>query len=182
MRIASVAAIAACLAFSIGSFAVAHDDDRFDQDSNHHGDHDRGDPSISVGVRPTFLVAGMDDSPLKRKLLSCQNDLVRRTQFSIAHRGAPLQLPEHTKEAYDAGARMGAGIVECDVTFTKDGALVCRHDECDLHTTTNIVDTPLNASCTTPWSGAGSAPKCCTSDITLTQFKSLKGKMDASNP
>ena len=26
----------------------------------------------------------------------------------------------------------------------KDGALVCRHDECDLHTTTNIVDTPLN--------------------------------------
>src|SRR4051812_23228171 len=103
MRIASVAAIAACLAFSIGSFAVAHDDDRFDQDSNHHGDHDhdRGDPSISVGVRPTFLVAGMDDSPLKRKLLSCQNDLVRRTQFSIAHRGAPLQLPEHTKEAYE---------------------------------------------------------------------------------
>ena len=52
---------------------------------------------------------------------------------------------------------MGAGIVECDVTFTKDGQLVCRHDECDLHTTTNIVDTPLNASCTLPWSGAGSA-------------------------
>lgn len=149
-----------------------HDDDR----------HDRGDPSISVGVRPMFLVSGMDDSELKRKLLKCSDDLVRRTKFSIAHRGAPLQLPEHTKEAYDAGARMGAGIVECDVTFTKDGALVCRHDECDLHTTTNIVDTPLNASCTTPWSGAGSSPKCCASDLTLAQFKSLKGKMDASNP
>jgi glycerophosphoryl diester phosphodiesterase len=185
MRIASVAAVAACLAFSFGNFALAHDDDGFDQESNHRGGHDRGDrgdPSISVGVRPTFLVAGMDDSPLKRKLLSCQNDLVRRTQFSIAHRGAPLQLPEHTKEAYEAGARMGAGIVECDVTFTKDGALVCRHDECDLHTTTNIVDTPLNASCTTPWSGAGSSPRCCASDLTLAQFKTLKGKMDASNP
>jgi len=68
------------------------------------------------------------------------------------------------------------------VTFTKDGQLVCRHDECDLHTTTNIVDTPLNASCTTPWSGAGLSPKCCASDLTLQQFKSLKGKMDASNP
>ncbi len=144
--------------------------------------HERGDPAIQVGVRPAFLIAGMDDSALKRRLLGCQNDLVRRTNFSIAHRGAPLQLPEHTKEAYEAGARMGAGIVECDVTFTKEGQLVCRHDECDLHTTTNIVDTPLNASCTTPWTGAGSSPRCCASDLTLAQFKTLKGKMDASNP
>jgi glycerophosphoryl diester phosphodiesterase len=146
------------------------------------GRHEHGDTSISVGPRPMFLVTGMQESELKDRLLKCQDDLVRRTKFSIAHRGAPLQFPEHTKEAYDAGARMGAGVVECDVTFTKDGQLVCRHDECDLHTTTNIVDTPLNASCTTPWSGAGSAPKCCTSDLTLAQFKSLKGKMDASNP
>jgi glycerophosphoryl diester phosphodiesterase len=142
---------------------------------------DRTEPVVQVGDRPAFLIDGMDDSALKRKLESCRNDLVRRTKFSIAHRGAPLQFPEHTKEAYTAGARQGAGIVECDVTFTKDGALVCRHDECDLHTTTNIVNTPLNASCTTPWSGAGSSPRCCASDITLAQFKSLKGKMDASN-
>jgi len=27
---------------------------------------------------------------------------------------AALQFPEHTREAYEAGARMGAGIVECD--------------------------------------------------------------------
>ena len=144
--------------------------------------NERGDPSISVGPRPMFLIQGMDPSPLKERLLKCRGDIVRRTKFSIAHRGAPLQFPEHTKEAYEAGARMGAGIVECDVTFTKDGALVCRHDECDLHTTTNIVATDLNASCTVPWSGAGSAPKCCASDITLSQFRSLKGKMDASNP
>jgi len=163
----------ACLALALTG--IAHADGRHD-----HGE--RGDPSISVGVRPTFLVNGMQDSELKDRLLKCSDDLVRRTKFSIAHRGAPLEFPEHTKEAYDAGARMGAGIVECDVTFTKDGALVCRHDECDLHTTTNIVDTPLNASCTTPWSGAGSSPRCCASDITLSQFRSLKGKMDASNP
>jgi glycerophosphoryl diester phosphodiesterase len=68
------------------------------------------------------------------------------------------------------------------VSFTKDGELVCRHSECDLHTTTNIVATPLNQSCTVPWTAGGAAPKCCTSDLTLTQFKSLKAKMDASTP
>jgi glycerophosphoryl diester phosphodiesterase len=30
------------------------------------------------------------------------------------------------------------------VTFTGDGELVCRHSECDLATTTNIVATALN--------------------------------------
>jgi glycerophosphoryl diester phosphodiesterase len=176
MRHASMAALAACVGlFSLPSAAgERHDEDRHDRD--------RGDPSISLGIRPMFLVSGMADSPLKQKLLKCSEDLVRRTKFSIAHRGAPLEVPEHTQEAYEAGARMGAGIVECDVTFTKDGQLVCRHDECDLHTTTNIVNTPLNARCTVPWSGANSGPRCCASDITLAEFRTLKGKMDASAP
>jgi glycerophosphoryl diester phosphodiesterase len=75
---------------------------------------------------------------------------------------------------------MGAGIVECDASFTKDAELVCRHSECDLHTTTNIVATELNNKCATPWSGPGSQPLCCSSALTLDEFKSLKGKMDAS--
>jgi glycerophosphoryl diester phosphodiesterase len=183
MRARLIAAFAASLSFvCLSAFAGDHGrDDSRDDYYRHDRPQQRGDASIQVGDRPAFLIEGMDDSVLKRRLQSCSNDLVRRTKFSIAHRGAPLQFPEHTKEAYTAGARQGAGVVECDVTFTKDGALVCRHDECDLHTTTNIVDTPLNASCTTPWSGAGSAPRCCASDITLAQFKTLKGKMDASN-
>jgi glycerophosphoryl diester phosphodiesterase len=168
---AALAASLACLFAGSAAFAG---------DTGHRGD--RGDQSIQVGVRPIFLVQGMDPSPLKTRLLRCQDGPIHKTNFSIAHRGAPLQFPEHTKESYEAGARQGAGIVECDVTFTKDGQLVCRHDECDLHTTTNIVDTPLNASCSVPWSGAGSAPRCCASDITLAQFRTLKGKMDASNP
>jgi hypothetical protein len=49
---------------------------------------------------------------------------------------------------------MGAGIQECDVTFTKDGELVCRHDECDLHTTTNILVTNLASKCTQPFTPA----------------------------
>ena len=138
--------------------------------------------AVQVGPRPFYLVAGMDAGPLKAKLESCKNGAFHRTDFSIGHRGAALQFPEHTRESYEAAARMGAGIVECDVTFTADGALVCRHAECDLHTTTNIVATPLNAKCSVPYAGPGSSPKCCASDITLDEFKSLTGKMDASNP
>jgi glycerophosphoryl diester phosphodiesterase len=154
-----------------------------DENSRHDsGDRRHQRDDIQLGPRPFFLVKGMDEGPLKQKLLRCEHGPFRRTDFSIAHRGAPLQFPEHTSEAYEAGARMGAGIVECDVTFTRDGALVCRHDECDLHTTTNIVTIELNNSCTVPYSGPGSSPRCCASDLTLQQFKTLKGKMDASNP
>jgi len=70
---------------------------------------------VQVGPRPFYLVQGMDDGPLKDKLLSCSDGPFYRTDFSIGHRGAALQFPEHTKEAYEAGARLGAGIVECDV-------------------------------------------------------------------
>jgi glycerophosphoryl diester phosphodiesterase len=99
-----------------------------------------------------------------------------------------MMFPEHTKESYEAAARMGAGIVECDVTFTKDKELVCRHAQNDLHTTTNILVTPLAAKCTkpfTPFNAQTNAPasaECRTSDITLAEFKTLRGKMDASNP
>jgi glycerophosphoryl diester phosphodiesterase len=147
-----------------------------------HGRHGQklGDPSVQLGPRPFYLVDGMDEGPLKRRLKRCENGPFYQTDFSIAHRGAALQFPEHTRESYEAGARQGAGIVECDVTFTKDGELVCRHAECDLHTTTNIVATDLNNKCSVPYTPGGS-PKCCASDLTLKDFKTLRGKMDAAN-
>ena len=143
--------------------------------------------NIQVGQRPYFLTADMAPGPLKDKLQSCANGPFARTDFSIGHRGAALMFPEHTKESYEAAARMGAGIVECDVTFTKDKALVCRHAQNDLHTTTNILATPLAAKCTkgfTPYDAVTNTPasaECRTSDITLAEFKTLRGKMDAAN-
>jgi glycerophosphoryl diester phosphodiesterase len=145
------------------------------------GQHDQ-DSAIQLGSRPFYLVDGMDEGRLKDKLEQCADGPFYRSQFSIGHRGAALQFPEHTRESYQAAARMGAGIVECDVTFTRDGELVCRHAECDLHTTTNIVTTPLNDKCSVPWSGPGSSPQCCASDLTLDEFRTLRGKMDAANP
>lgn len=144
---------------------------------------------VQVGPRPGWLVDGMDAGPLKAKLERCDGKPLRRTDFSIGHRGAPLQFPEHTMESYVAAARMGAGIVECDVAFTADRELVCRHAQDDLHTTTNIVTIPaLNAKCTQPFvpadpaAGLPARAECRTSDITLAEFKSLKGKMDGFNP
>jgi glycerophosphoryl diester phosphodiesterase len=148
--------------------------------------------SVQLGPRPFFVVNDMDDGDLKETLQSCRKGPFKRSDFSIGHRGAPLQFPEHTKESYVAAARMGAGILECDVTFTKDKELVCRHSQCDLHTTTNILATPLAAKCSQPFSPAefdaegnlikAASAQCCTSDITLAEFKTLTGKMDAANP
>lgn len=141
--------------------------------------------TITTGPRPQYLIDKMDSGPLKDKLLSCARDPVIRTNFSISHRGAPMQFPEHTVESYSAAARMGAGIVECDVTFTSDKQLVCRHAQNDLHTTTNILATDLAAKCTAGFSPANNETKataeCRTSDITLAEFRTLSGKMDASN-
>ena len=161
--------------------------------SGHAGDQNKTS-GVPVGPRPYYLIEQMNDSPLKQKLESCSEGPFKKTDFSIGHRGgAPLQFPEHTKESHEAGARMGAGILECDVTFTRDGELVCRHDQCDLHTTTNILLIPdLAAKCTQPFSPAefdalgrrtkAASALCCTSDLTVDEFKRLKGKMDASNP
>lgn len=140
---------------------------------------------LTYGVRPAFLIDKMEDGPLKEKLASCLGQAPERSLFSIGHRGAPMQFPEHTAQSNLAAARMGAGILECDVTFTKDKELVCRHAQNDLHTTTNIVATDLGAKCTTPFApaagGENAKAECRTSDLTLAEFKTLKPKMDAAN-
>lgn len=174
----AVALTAACVvgAAAMAGASAAEADDR-----------DRG-ASVQLSPRPYYLVEDMEPSPLKSELAACAEGPFRRTDFAIGHRGACLQFPEHTKESYQAAARMGAGIVECDVTFTDDLQLVCRHAQCDLHTTTNILATPLAAKCSQPFTpydpgtGAPASAKCCTSDLSLAEFKSLKGKMDAFDP
>lgn len=140
---------------------------------------------VEVGVRPQFLIGQIRNPELKAKLEACLDKPQERKQFSIAHRGAPLQFAEHTAESYAAAYRMGVGIQECDVAFTKDKKLVCRHAQNDLHTTTNILGTALAAKCTKPFMPAegdkAASAECRTSDITLAEFKTLAGKMDAAD-
>lgn len=166
---------------SVSPFAVAWADKKHDD----HRQKPHADTSVQLGPRPFFLVEDMAESDLKEALQQCSNGPFYKTDFSIGHRGAALQFPEHTQQSYEAAARMGAGIIECDVTFTKDKELVCRHSQCDLETTTNILETDLAAKCSVQPDMSSDTPyknvKCCTSDITKAEFKTLKGKMDAGN-
>ena len=80
-----------------------------------------------------------------------------------------------------------SGIIECDVSFTSDRELVCRHSNCDLHYTTDILSRPeLAAKCTSPFvpydpvTDTPANATCCTSDITLAEFKSLCAEMEAT--
>jgi glycerophosphoryl diester phosphodiesterase len=178
--------IASTLLFGIASSSVLPREAKNNFNNGNHGPHKKSF-NVQVGPRPYFLVDDMDEGPLKRKLESCSEGPFEVSDFVFAHRGAPLQFPEHTKESYAAARREGAGVIECDVAFTKDKQLVCRHAQCDLHTTTDILSRPeLAAKCTTPFEpasdGKPAVAKCCTSDITVAEFKTLCGKMDGFNP
>ena len=185
----------AALTMIIASSPIAADQEKNEnsKDDHKHSHVINTGHGTQLGPRPFYLVNDMDDGKLKDSLKQCEKGPFFKTSFSIGHRGAAMQFPEHTKESYVAAAKMGAGIVECDVTFTKDRELVCRHSQCDLHTTTNILAIPeLANKCSVPFSPAifdeingdmiqPATAKCCTSDITVDEFKMLKGKMDASN-
>lgn len=140
---------------------------------------------VEYGPRPFYLIDKMQDGPLRSQLQSCAGQEASQSSFSIGHRGAPMQFPEHTVESNLAAARMGAGILECDVTFTEDLELVCRHAQNDLHTTTDILATPLAETCVTPFSPADgdttAAAECRTSEITLEEYRTLTPKMDAAD-
>lgn len=184
--------LAAAIAAAFGTLSTVPGTASADRDDDHGRGRGIAGESVQLGPRPFYLVEGMDPGPLKNKLMQCHNGQFRKTDFSIGHRGAALQFPEHTKESYQAAARMGAGIVECDVTFTKNGDLVCRHAENDLHTTTNILLTPLASTCAKPFTPAvldgngkvitPASAECRASALSLDEFKSLRGKMDAANP
>ncbi|RLU01113.1 glycerophosphodiester phosphodiesterase family protein [Ketobacter sp.] len=191
MRTITITLCAALLALLTGT-AVAGNHKQDAKPGHPHGHwlfkHLKGQ-SVQLGPRPSYLVNDMDEGQLKQALQQCEKGPFFKTDFSIGHRGAALQFPEHTKESYEAAAVMGAGIIECDVTFTQDKQLVCRHSQCDLHTTTNILGIPeLAAKCSVPFTpadpinGTPAQASCCTSDITLAEFKSLCGKMDAADP
>lgn len=141
-----------------------------------------GCATVDPSPRALDLAIGLPDSELKRALQLCEIEDFKATEFSISHRGAPLGYPEHTKEGYLAAIKMGAGLIECDVTFTRDLELVCRHSQCDLHRTTNVLQTPLAASCSKPFVAATdntpASAQCCTSDFTLAEFRTLCGRSD----
>ena len=59
------------------------------------------------------------------------------TPANVAHRGASAYAPEHTRAAYELAVAQGADYVEQDLGVTRDGVLVCLHDD-SLERTTDV--------------------------------------------
>ncbi|MCJ1679556.1 glycerophosphodiester phosphodiesterase [Streptomyces sp. APSN-46.1] len=94
----------------------------------------------------------------------------------IGHRGASGYRPEHTLGSYQLALDLGADVVEQDLVPTKDGHLVCRHEN-EIGGTTDVADHPGFASRRTTKSIDGvSVTGWFTEDFTLAELKTLRAK------
>ncbi|MET9625803.1 glycerophosphodiester phosphodiesterase [Streptomyces sp. NPDC006464] len=94
----------------------------------------------------------------------------------IAHRGASGYRPEHTLGSYQLALDLGADVIEQDLVPTKDGHLVCRHEN-DITGTTDVADHPEFASRRTTKSVDGvSLTGWFTEDFTLAELRTLRAK------
>lgn len=94
----------------------------------------------------------------------------------IGHRGASGYRPEHTLGSYQLALDMGAHIIEQDLVPTKDGHLVCRHEN-DITGTTDVADHPEFAGRKATKSIDGvSCTGWFTEDFTLAELKTLRAK------
>lgn len=95
----------------------------------------------------------------------------QRAKQSIAHRGASGYAPEHTTAAYRLALEQKADFVEPDLAVTKDGVLICLHDD-TLERTTNIAEVfPDRPSAGVP--GRGPAKRWLANDFTLAEIQRL---------
>ncbi|QES52704.1 glycerophosphodiester phosphodiesterase [Streptomyces venezuelae] len=94
----------------------------------------------------------------------------------IGHRGASGYRPEHTLGSYQLALDLGADVVEQDLVPTRDGHLVCRHEN-EIGGTTDVADHPEFASRRTTKSVDGVAVTgWFTEDFTLAELKTLRAK------
>jgi len=96
--------------------------------------------------------------------------------FVIAHRGASGYVPEHTLAGYFIAIQQGADYVEPDLVFTRDGALVVRHEN-EIGGTTDVAAHPEFAARKTTKTVDGAAlTGWFTEDFTLAELKTLRAR------
>jgi len=89
----------------------------------------------------------------------------------IAHRGASGYAPEHTFASYQLAIDQKADFVEPDLAISKDGVLICLHDD-TLERTTNIKEVfPDRFSRDS--AGRGGAKQWIANDFTVDEIKRL---------
>ncbi|MEU4889628.1 glycerophosphodiester phosphodiesterase [Streptomyces xinghaiensis] len=92
----------------------------------------------------------------------------------VAHRGASGYRPEHTLGAYQFALDMGADVIEQDLVPTRDGHLVCRHEN-DITGTTDVADHAEFAGRKTTKTVDGTEiTGWFTEDFTLAELKTLR--------
>ncbi|MEV8475211.1 glycerophosphodiester phosphodiesterase [Streptomyces sp. NPDC051173] len=96
------------------------------------------------------------------------------TPVVVGHRGACGYRPEHTFGSYEYALANGADVIEQDVVPTKDGHLVCRHEN-DITATTDVATRKEFASRKTTKTVDGEAHTgWFTEDFTLAELKTLR--------
>jgi glycerophosphoryl diester phosphodiesterase len=94
----------------------------------------------------------------------------------IGHRGTAGYRPEHTLGSYQLALEMGADIIEQDVVPTKDGHLVCRHEN-DITATTDVsAHSEFADRKTTKAIDGIKITGWFTEDFTLAELKTLRAK------
>ncbi|MET9936243.1 glycerophosphodiester phosphodiesterase, partial [Streptomyces sp. NPDC006324] len=94
----------------------------------------------------------------------------------IGHRGASGYRPEHTLGSYQLALDLGAHVIEQDLVPTRDGHLVCRHEN-DITGTTDVADHPEFASRKTTKTVDGTKlTGWFTEDFTLAELKTLRAE------
>ncbi|KAI0100000.1 hypothetical protein F4776DRAFT_669182 [Hypoxylon sp. NC0597] len=139
--------------------------------------------NTKLGPRPEYLVTDMDEGWLKDRLSACSDREARPTKFSTGRGAARVCSFPRRRESQLRRAREWA-LVSWNATSSLL-VIVSLFAAMTSVTYTNIVATELGAKCTRPFTPASistlATAYCCTSDITLAEFKSLCGKMDGFN-
>jgi glycerophosphoryl diester phosphodiesterase len=112
---------------------------------------------MAAGQRPTAETPGTGLSP---------------RPFLVAHRGASAYAPEHTLAAYRLALEQGADYVEQDLTLTRDGVLVCLHDD-TLERTTDVEARFPDRAVAGPGAGGAAVKRWYANDFTLAELKTL---------
>jgi glycerophosphoryl diester phosphodiesterase len=97
-------------------------------DTMHYGLRTIHTPLVAIAVVPLMLTMPLPHDGARQ---------AQTTKIAVAHRGASAYAPEHTRAAYQLALDQRADYVEQDLAVTKDGALVCLHDD-SLERTTNV--------------------------------------------
>ncbi|MGL5909551.1 MAG: glycerophosphodiester phosphodiesterase family protein, partial [Phycicoccus sp.] len=125
---------------------------------------------------PAAVAATTPTSVSRPQAAPAEQRVEMRTPLVVGHRGASGYRPEHTLEAYRLAVSLGADVIEPDLTMTKDGVLVARHEP-EISGTTDVADRPEFADrrTTKPVDGVA-VTGWFVDDLTLAELRTLRAK------